>query len=185
MITAILNNKELLKIHKEKIEENGVSIIIDDEYYDNGVLLKDRIANLAVDEYYNSLKQNVPPSPDNLVVIDRGNNKYSIYLIELKSVGKVSRLNASNIKEKFKTAIDDFMSNRFEQCFSPANTRIIDLNLWVVCNRFRFVGSGISDEEYLRKIKGGVMEALLLTKPYQFRNKLSTINLILSGHTLY
>jgi hypothetical protein len=33
----------------------------------------------------------------------------------------------------------------------------------------------------MRKIRGGLMESLLLTKTYSFRNKLARVELMLSG----
>lgn len=186
MINTILMNENLVRLYKERIEENGVAVLIDEEYYDKtGSLSRESIINLSVDEFYNSLREaNTPPSPDNLVIINRGGNKYSVYLIELKCVDRVSRLKAGNIKEKFNTAVEDFMKVRFGECFLSGEVKIIDFNIWVVCNRFNFVASDISDEDYLRKIRGGVMESLLLAKPYKFRDRIATIGLMLSGVSL-
>ncbi|MCS6025715.1 hypothetical protein LNO14_16850 [Klebsiella pneumoniae subsp. pneumoniae] len=62
-----------------------------------------KIINLSVDSYYNSLRLPItPPSPDNLLVIRRGDNKYSIYIIELKDVARVARLDHENIKKEIR-----------------------------------------------------------------------------------
>lgn len=183
MITSIMGNADLRLILRDTIEENGVNILFDNEFYNDDFLLdNEKVVNLAVDSYYNSLRmRHTPPSPDNLVVIKRTDNKFSIYLIELKCVNFVERLNTSNIKMKFTTAINDFMMEKFSDCFMNENHKITDFNIWLVCNRFSFIDEQITDEEYFNKIKGGVMERILLERPYKFRNKFATISLMLSG----
>ncbi|MBY6258551.1 hypothetical protein K3G69_18820 [Phytobacter diazotrophicus] len=183
MIKAIYSDVDLNPFHCDKVEENGVNVLLDEDFYDeNGGLKRDEIANLSVDTYYNSLGLvETPPSPDNLIVIKRGETKYSIYIIELKNVAKLRSVKADNIKKKFETAIKDFMNERFSHVFNKEGTKLADLSLWLVCNRFKFIDSDISEEDYMRKVRGGLMESLLLTKPYTFRNKIVRVELMLSG----
>ncbi|MEQ9908352.1 MULTISPECIES: hypothetical protein [Pectobacterium] len=183
MINGIHSEPLLSVLHRDTIEENGVNIIIDEEFYDkNGKLKSDIIANLSVDSYYNSLGLGAtPPSPDNLVVIKRGEKKYCIYIVELKNVTRTSTLKAHNIKKKFDTAINDFMNERFSDIFNKSDTKITDITLWLVCNRFEFIDSEISEEDYLKRIRGSVIESLLLAKPWVFRNKIAKLDLMLSG----
>lgn len=183
MINAIYSDEELSLLHRDKVEENGVNVLLDEEFYDdNGVLNRNEIANLSIDTYYNSLGLlETPPSPDNLIVIKRGVTKYSIYIVELKNVAKLRSVKADNIKKKFETAIKDFMEVRYSHIFNKEDTKLVNLSLWLVCNRFKFIDTNISEEDYMRKIRGGLMESLLLTKPYSFRNKLAKVELMLSG----
>lgn len=183
MINGIHSNGILNNLHRDTIEENGVNVILDGDFYnENGKLKQDVIANISVDTYYNSLGLGAtPPSPDNLVVIKRGETKYCIYIIELKNVTRTSTLKADNIKKKFDTAINDFMNQRFTEIFNKVDTKLTDITLWLVCNRFEFIDSEISEEAYLKRIRGSVMESLLLSKPLVFRGKIARLDLMLSG----
>lgn len=184
MISSILSVEKLREIMRSEVSENSVFVRLDNEFYaEDGILDSNKIVNLSVDSYYNSLRMPAtPPSPDNLLIIRRGENKYSIYIIELKDVARVSRLDHENIRCKYTTAVDDFMSDRFGDCFLKEGVKVADFNVWIVCNRFSFLGADLTDEEYERKVlKGGVMEKLLLSKPYKFRGKISPIIFQLSG----
>ncbi|MGC5889006.1 hypothetical protein [Enterobacter sp. ECC-249] len=184
MISSILSVEKLREIMRHEVSENSVFVKLDHDFYcEDGCLNNDKIINLSVDSYYNSLRMpSTPPSPDNLLVIRRGENKYSIYIIELKDVARVSRLDHENIRCKYTTAVDDFMSDRFRECFIKDGSKVTDFNVWIVCNRFSFLGADLSDEEYEKKVlKGGVMEKLLLSKPYKFGGKISPITFQLSG----
>lgn len=184
MISSILSIEKLREIMRAEVSENSVFVALDREFYsEDGTLDTDKIVNLSVDSYYNSLRLPVtPPSPDNLLVIRRGENKYSLYIIELKDVAKVSRLDHENIRCKYTTAVDDFMSNRFSECFLKEGTKVTDFNVWIVCNRFSFLGAELTDEEYAKRVLNkGVMEKLLLSKPYKFGGKISPITFQLSG----
>lgn len=90
MIPAILSSEILCKFLRVDVKENNVFIKLDDDFYSGeGELINEKIINLSVDSYYNSLRLPItPPSPDNLLVIRRGDNKYSIYIIELKDVAR-------------------------------------------------------------------------------------------------
>lgn len=186
MIESINNEAVLANLHRDLVEENGVNVVLDKDFYlEDETLDRSMVSNLSVDTYYNSLGlQETPPSPDNLIVINRGKGKYCIYIVELKCVSKMRSVKAENIKKKFETAINDFMSERFPHIFLDEQSKLTQLTLWLVCNRFGFIGSNISEDEYLRRVRGGVMEALLLSKPYKFRDKFARVELMLSGKEL-
>lgn len=177
MIQDILKNEELMSFIKNDISENNVSVEIDKEFYENDDTLDvKKIVNIAVDNYYNSLGLTyTPPSIDNLVVINRGSDKYSVYLVELKDVAKLNRLCPKNIKEKFITVIDDFMAIKFKNEFVETECKVTDLNLWLVCNRFAFMRHSISEEDYEKRIKNSLIEKLLLIQPIVFRGKMAII----------
>ena len=184
MIEKILATPELTALLRDEVEENNVFVKLDADFYqDNGKLDCQKIINLSVDSYYNSLRLPItPPSPDNILVIKRGDNRFALYIIELKNVAKVSRLDEENIRCKYKTAVDDFMQDRFSDSFLKEDVKITDFNIWIVCNRFSFLGKELTDEQYAKKvINNGVMEKLLLSKPYRFRGKISPITFQLSG----
>jgi hypothetical protein len=177
MIVQINGDLALVRFFSGKVEENGVNVILDPSFYlPDGSLDTDKIANVAVDSYYNSLKiGDTPPSIDNLIVIGRGNGFFSLYLIELKSVKRMKYLNSNSIKKKFDTSINDFMSTRFQNIFLKSGTRLSDLNLWLICNKFDYMGTEISRDDYEKRIKNTIVEKLLLIQPFRFGGKLAAI----------
>lgn len=183
MIEAISKNNELRAFFKNYVRENNACVKLDDNFYNqDGTLKEEEIVNLAVDEYYNNLGlANTPPSIDNLLVINRGDNKFAVYLIELKDVKKLRRLCSINIREKFNTTIDDFMLNRFKTEFNADNVKVTDLNLWLVCNRFSFMNHTISDEDYEKRIKNTIIEKLLMIPPFRYKGKFGLINVMLNN----
>ena len=186
MISTIKSKKQIFKYHKDTIEENGVGIQISREYYIDDKLNSDAVINRAVDKYYNELKlAKTPASIDNLVIIDRSGNKYSLYLVELKSVSKLKNIDIASIKSKFASSINDFMETRFSDCFCKQDTKLADLNLWLVCNKFKLMGKEVSDEDYKKRIKNTITEKLLLVTPFRFRERVATIQSIDSGVTIY
>ena len=100
---------------------------------------------------------------------------FSLYLIELKDVKKLSRICSSNIKTKFETTITDFMSVRFAPEFHKEGVKIVDLNIWLVCSRFGFMGVDISDEDYEKRVKNTLIEKLMLIPPFRYGEKVSII----------
>ncbi|EOW9457468.1 hypothetical protein FLM08_07775 [Vibrio cholerae] len=178
MIEAIYSNTDLRAICRNEVKENNARVNLDSSFYfGNGGLNHEKIINLAVDEYYNGLGlANTPPSIDNLLVINRGDNKFALYLIELKDVKKLSRLCNVNIKSKFNTTINDFMLERFKSEFDRDDVKITDLNLWLVCNRFSFMNRSISDEDYEKRIKNTIIEKLMLVPPFKYKGKVGMLN---------
>lgn len=178
MINSILHNNSLTKILKNIVHENNACVELDEDFYqEDGNLDYRKIVNLAVDEYYNSLCiGDTPPSVDNLLVINRGNDKFAIYLIELKDVKRLGSLNDKNIRSKFDTTINDFMLHRFSNEFNKEEYKITDLNLWLVCNRFSFMNKTLSDEDYEKRIKNTIIEKLLLIPPFKYRGKIGLVH---------
>lgn len=183
MIEAIVNNNLLRSLLKDEVKENNACVILDADFYlENGKLDNEKIINLAIDEYYNSLNLgNTPPSIDNLLVINRGDKKYAVYLIELKDVRKLSRLCNINIRSKFNTTIDDFMLERFQTEFNQDDIKITDLNLWLVCNRFSFMNEAISDEDYEKRIKNTIIEKLMMIPPFRYKGKVGMLNVMFNN----
>lgn len=170
MITSILQDESLTSIMSNKIKEHNVGLVIDSSYYIDDLLDSTKIVNLEIDKFYNSQRlANTPPSIDNLVAIKRTDDIYTLYLIELKDVQKMKSI-GRNIEEKFKTTIDDFMAYRYRHIFQKQNIKYTDIKLLLVCNRFKFLGEDITDEQYERKIKNSIVEKLLLAKPIKFNN---------------
>ncbi|MFP7323483.1 hypothetical protein [Serratia marcescens] len=180
MIASIYEDAVLSDFISNEIKENGSCVDISEDYYSDGVLINDLIANVKVDDFYNSLRMNpTPPSVDNLVVVKgRGENRFELYIIELKDVKKMASLDTVNLVSKFRTTFEDFMSQRYGEIFLNEGIIISHINLWIVCNRFRGPFNAQMDEDkFKRRVKNTAMEALLLTKPFHFRKKLIPIQL--------
>lgn len=180
MIASIYEDEILSNFISNEIKENGSCVDISDEYYSGGMLIESLIANIKVDDFYNSLRTNpTPPSVDNLVVVKgRGENRFDLYIIELKDVKKMASLDTANLVSKFRTTFHDFMSHKYGNIFLNESIIISNINLWIVCNRFRGPFSAQMDEDkFKRRVKNTAMEALLLTKPFHFRKKLIPIQL--------
>lgn len=173
MLKAITNNLKLMKFLRDKVEENDVSVVLDESFYlKSGKLKKNQLVNLSIDEFYNSLSlSRTPSSVDNLLVINRGNKEVSIYVIELKRTKRRSRIFSIDIEKKFKTTIEDFMSKRFKDVFHREDTKIADVNAWCVCNRFPAKDNTLSQSEYFQSIQGTMLEELLLLRGIKFRDK--------------
>lgn len=182
IIESLSNKAELVPHFKNDIIENNAKVDIDNSFYNNGALDSQKILNISVDKFYNSLGlSSTPCSIDNLVLVKRGHNRYSLYLIELKDVDKLKRLNRDQIKNKFDTTLHDFMLTKYQDDFGCEDLKITDLNLWLVCNRFNFMNTEISQEDYQNKIKNSFLETLMLLKPYKYKGKVSRIEPLYPG----
>ena len=118
MLKVITDNKQLKPFFKDDVEENNVCVTLDDRFYlKSGKLNTKSLANIAVDDFYNGLNlAKTPPSIDNLLVINRGDSKFSFYLIELKKRKRTKNFPQEKIQSKFKTTIDnniDYLMSTF------------------------------------------------------------------------
>ena len=181
MLASLYNESSLTSYFSNEIKENGSFVSINKCFYCEGDNLKnDIIVNIKVDDFYNGLKISpTPPSADILVVVKgRSDDRFDIYVIELKDVRKMGSLNTKNIIDKFKTTIHDFISSRYDYIFLNKDFTICNLNLWVVCNRFSVSANDeISDEKHRERIKDTAMGTLLLAKPIKFGHRLFPLQL--------
>ncbi len=113
LIQEILQDPILNKFLCDDCEEHGVGINVSD-----AVNKKDYII-VRVDEYYNTtVRDNIrPKSPDCLIIQHCGGNKFVLYLVELKAIQSLKTEKLSDIREKFQSCFDDFMSDRFRDYF--------------------------------------------------------------------
>jgi hypothetical protein len=111
MLELILSEPELSKIIKEKCEDAGMCIEMDSKIQKKDYLV------LKIDDYYNSLKEKAPKSPDCLIIQKCDSGKYSISIIELKGISASYSFNVENMIEKFETCLNDFMGKRFKRIF--------------------------------------------------------------------
>ncbi len=131
----------------------------------------DSFVIIKVDSYYSSLKLcHTPPSIDCLIVLKCADGQFVIYLVELKNIKSPSGFDHSNIYGKFKTTLEDFMSQRFQDIFFDPHQRIKDIHLYFVSNPYRLT-------HISHKKEGTKMDKLLSHKPFKFRGIISDIKI--------
>ena len=69
------------------------------------------------------------PSIDCLIIQYCKNDTYKIYLIELKNVERARLINRNNLREKYRTVLLDFISDKFRGIFNEFEFSKIELML--------------------------------------------------------
>ena len=103
LIQKIQGDSILSKFICDDCEENGVGINIGLEVKREDFII------IKVDDYYNKLVQNPPKSPDCLIIQHCGENRFVLYLIELKGIKSLKTEKMSNIRDKFQECFNDFI----------------------------------------------------------------------------
>ena len=175
MIDEILKTEELCNILRGVCEDNNIGTLICEELLIDDGIDDERVAILKVDKYYNTRDFAIPPkSIDCLIVLKHFNSDFSLYLIELKNVKNLGgSIKASDIKSKFKTTIDQFMSIDFQDIFLSKQYNILRLNLFLVTDPFK--KANLTDEQYQKKIKSTVLDKMQSIKPFKFRQQIAQI----------
>ncbi|MCL1876382.1 MAG: hypothetical protein FWF87_09015 [Synergistaceae bacterium] len=164
MINAIKSDSNLAPFIKQKSEccFDGKP----EQPYIDEIISDDSVVVLAPDDYYNSLHLgDTPPSIDHLVTLERHNKSYAHFLIEDKNVKSAKGIDVKNIRRKFETTLQDFMTKRFGQIFLDNAYPIRFMELYLVTNptlkKPREKGKRTGDNMRL--------ELLLLLAPCEFR----------------
>lgn len=175
MLIDKINADERLYGHTRlTCDENNICIEICPELLHNG-FLSDRIAIVKPDSFYNAQHvSHKPPSVDCIVIVRCSNDKYDVYLIELRHAGtKNRRLKAKTIQKKFIYTVKDFILSQFVEIFSCLSGRINRLNLWIVTDAMNSLR--ITEHEYKKKIVGTVLDQYNNLKPIQLFGIMSHI----------
>lgn len=180
MIHEIKECRELIPYLKEEIKDEGIEVGVEEG------LVPEKMAAIKMDDYYNNLHVEMPPkSIDFLVVVDCECSWYALYLLELKNVNSPKKLSIKDIQDKFETAIDNFMSARFEKIFLCERYKYKDIKLYLVSDAYGLNGKYGTFEEYKkiqeRRQKIQNRDSLrvdrnLGSKLYKFRGKIYKIN---------
>ncbi len=174
MLNKIIEEPNLFALHRSACEENGICIRVCDKLLDNGELRHDLITILKVDAYYCSKHMhNPPPAIDCLVVVKSEDAAFGLTLVELRNVSSARGIHPREIRPKFDTTINDFLSVKFANIFLCNDFEISHFQLWLVTNPYNW--PPLSEEQYLKKVKGTVLDMYLSDKPYRFRNKVALI----------
>ncbi len=154
--------------------DSTINSFIEDTCCENGFAAKldpniDKVnyAIIKVDKFYNSLSQLIkPPSPDCLIII-KCNDTFHMFIVELKDIKSSKYFDKQNIRDKFETCINDFISGRFRQYFLEKNYEFKQVKLYFVTDPYKQRSGKISKFN-----KGTKIDALLAanTKPIRFLN---------------
>lgn len=180
MINNVYCHSVLNGIVAFNIYEQGVEVEIGNSLKDaNDDLLYEKIAIVQPDRFYNTRDFATPPkSVDNVVIVKDDEDNFYLYVIELKSTSNTRNIDRKELAEKFDTTFSDFLIERFGEIFQEASP-LVSLHAWVVCDPMRLANSGMSIEDYERKIKSSVIDFEVLMKPVRFRDKIAMIKAML------
>jgi hypothetical protein len=149
LFRRIRENQELQAIERATCEEHDVCVEIDDKIDKADIII------LKVDDYYNSLNiEKRPKSPDCLILQRCLGGQYKLTIAELKDSKDTTYV--TEVSEKFKTCLEDFMAIRFKDLLYRDYQ---ELKLYLV-----------SKVELYKRDLGPRME-VLISKRFEFRGK--------------
>ncbi len=144
--------------------ENNVGVSFDPSVSATDYLI------IKVDDYFN---RNIVPNPrgnDCLIVQRCSDNRYKLYLIELKNIERLrGGEEFKHIRDKFQNCFDILMSDRFRSLFYDENYAFSSIKLYFVTN--------LVEEKKERKIKNAKLDALLALPPCRFGGRFYGISL--------
>lgn len=179
MFDEIRNHPDLADFRCRTCEENNVAVKVCDELTDNGELRQDLIDILKIDAYYNNRVHQPDPSIDCLIVIKTGHREFGLTLVELKNVSHRRHLGIHRIGKKFKTTIQDFLSNRFADIFTSIDFTLSYFRLWLVTNPG--ILPPMPSEKHRKRFKTSELERCLIEKPHNFRGNVAHIECVPPG----
>ncbi|MDZ7898978.1 MAG: hypothetical protein U5N85_13270 [Arcicella sp.] len=159
LIQKIQEDPVLSKFLCDDCEENGVGINIGSE------VRKEDFIIIRVDEFYNKLVPKPPKSPDCLIIQYCGENRFVLYLIELKNIKSLKTENMGDIRDKFQNCFSDFMSDRFREYFYDTDYEFV-IKLYFISD---------PKETKIDKGKATRMDSLLALRQPRFANRIYPI----------
>jgi hypothetical protein len=167
MLEEIYNHPDLFEITRQPCVENGVGGHIARSLLVDGHLDSERVVILKIDAFYDSSRMhNPPPSPDCLVIVRCCDGSYSAYVIELRNVNSVRGVPRKEMLAKFKTALNDFIGERFKDIFwVDGQFRIKVLRLFLVTDPYAVSRRGMTGDDYRKYLKGTALDAFSSMEP--------------------
>jgi hypothetical protein len=161
LIQRIQGDPILSKFLCDDCEENGVGINIGTE------VQRDDFIIIRVDEFYKDTVRNNsrPKSPDCLIIQHCGDNRFVLYLIELKAIKSLKTETMSDIRDKFQNCFSDFMSDKFREYFYDTDYEFV-IKLYFISD---------PRETKIDKGKATRMDSLLALRQPRFANRIYPI----------
>ncbi|MCU0425829.1 MAG: hypothetical protein MUF71_09415 [Candidatus Kapabacteria bacterium] len=153
-IENIRRDAELAPFICEECYEKGVGVEL------HPSLTNETAVIVKIDSYYASLKlADTVPSADCLIFQDAENQRFCLFVVELKSQNYSAGLSIEQLRDKFETSLNDFVAKRFKSHFviNPAKYKKIRCYLRSKIN-----------PGYTQKARSLSLEALI-NKPIIFR----------------
>lgn len=143
MLQKIKGERTLKPYIRYKIEDAGIEVNVDEK------LTSEDYVGIKVDDYYAGLHEAIiPKAVDFAIVVDCSCSTYVLYLLELKNVNSPKHLIISDIHEKFKNTISDFLSDRFKEIFMNDKYKYEDIKLYLVSDAYSEGGKYKDYEQY-------------------------------------
>ncbi len=128
---------------------------------------------LDIDEYYKSFRmKKTPASVDCLILIKCSDGKYKLLLVELKNLDTDKHIDKDNIKEKFKTTINDFLEKAYPSTFL-FDSNLKDFKLFLITNPYNWS----KNEKIEKKLVNTKLGFLTTMKPLKYNNFIRKIEL--------
>ena len=160
LVKAIQSEPILNQYIEPTCAENDVGVSFDPSVKEADYVI------IKVDKYFN--KQIVPnPRGNDCLIVQRcADNRYKLYLIELKNIEELKGgKQFTHIRDKFQNCFDILMSDNFRPLFYDENYQFSSIQLYFVTNL-------VKD----KKQKNTKLDALLALKPCHFANRRFAIN---------
>ena len=166
LIQDILNNPVLSNYFCNDCEENGVGVSI------HADIDKERYVIIKIDDYFNKEIHPNPAGNDCLIVQRCEDNRYKLYLIELKNIQNLHGQSPTHIREKFQNCFDIFMSDKFRPYFYDTGYEFSSIQLIFVSTTSEQQNRVSPD----KKQKNTRLDSLLAQRPCRFANRLYGIS---------
>jgi len=172
MFREIEQNSELFPIITSYCEENNIEVCLSQSLDENS---HDKLLILKADAYYSSQNMNNPPPAIDCIILVKCDtcDGYDIHLVELRNIKSPKGFNKENIKAKFTTVLDDFLTQRFKDIF--LNEKYCNFNCYFVSDPYSY--GNMTQKEYDKKIHTQELKLDYFNsiKPFRFQGKVSLI----------
>jgi hypothetical protein len=166
LIQDIMNNPVLSNYFCNDCEENGVGVSV------HPAIERVHYVIIKIDDYFNKEILPNPAGNDCLIVQYCQDDRYKLYLIELKNIQDLHRQSPTHIRAKFQNCFDVFMSDKFRHHFYDTRYEFSAIQLVFVSTTSE-QQNRISPD---KKQKNTRLDSLLAQRPCRFANKLYGIS---------
>jgi hypothetical protein len=171
MLDAIIRHDVLCNHLIQECQENGIRVVIGDSLLDDGMLDTEKILIIKPDSYYSSARMATPPpSIDCIIITKCADSSYKLYLVEMRDRKGAQGVSPKVIIPKFRTIVEKFFADEFKEIFNADRFHIRDIKMWIVTDAYNT--KQCSEEAYIKKIKGTVLDNYLSQKPFRVFGKL-------------